>query len=188
MARRPELGGRTMLLVGLGGIGSAVALRAAAFDMRVIAVRASGRPGPDYVEAVGMPDQLLEMAADADVVVNSSPLTPDTRGMFDAEFFAALKPSAYFINVGRGQSVVTDDLVAALESRRLAGAALDVTDPEPLPSDHPLWRMSNVIITPHVSAGSDRIRERVFLVVRENLRRYVTGEPMLSVVSQEKGY
>lgn len=188
MARRPELGGRTMLLVGLGGIGTAVAKRAAAFDMRVIAVRASGRPGPDYVAAIGTPDQLLDMAARADVVVNSAPLTPDTEGMFDARFFGALKRGAYFINVGRGRSVVTADLVAALESGRLAGAGLDVTDPEPLPSDHPLWRMPNVIITPHVSAGSDLIRERVFLVARENLRRYVSGEPMLSVVDIERGY
>lgn len=188
MSKRPELGGRTMLIVGLGGIGTAVGQRAAGFDMRIIAVRASGRPGPEFVSEVGTPDRLLEMAAEADVVVNSAPLTPDTEDMFDADFFAALKPGAYFINVGRGRSVVTGALVAALETGRLAGAGLDVTEPEPLPPDHPLWQMPNVIVTPHVSAGSDRVRQRVAAVVRENLRRYVNGEPMLSVVNIDRGY
>lgn len=186
--QRLELGGKTLLLVGLGGIGTQVGRRAAAFDMRVTAVRASGRPGPDFVSEVGQPDQLLRMAAEADVVVNSVPLTPATTGMFDAEFFAAMKPGALFINVGRGRSVVTEDLIAALESGQIAGAGLDVTEPEPLPKDHPLWQLENVIITPHVAAGSDRASERIFLVMRENLRRYVGGEPMLSVVDQERGY
>jgi phosphoglycerate dehydrogenase-like enzyme len=108
--------------------------------------------------------------------------------MFDAEFFAAMKPTAYFINVGRGKSVVTDDLMAALESGELAGAGLDVTDPEPLPTDHPLWRLPNVIITPHVAASSVQAVERLQAVVRENLRRYVAGEPMLSVVDVGRGY
>ena len=187
-SERTEIGGRTMLLVGLGGIGTAVAQRAHGLGMRTIAVRASGRPGPDYVSEVGTPDRLLAMAAEADVVVNSAPLTAETRAMFDADFFAAMKPGGYFINVGRGGSVVTDDLIAALETGRLNGAALDVTNPEPLPAGHPLWEMPNVIITPHVSAGSDRVRGRVFRVARENLRRYVAGEPMLSVVDIERGY
>lgn len=188
MASRPELGGRTLLLVGLGGIGTAVGQRAAAFGMRVIAVRASARPGPDFVAEVAQPDQLLSLTAEADVVVNSVPLTGQTEGLFDAGFFATMKPTAYFINVGRGRSVVTADLVASLRAGKLAGAGLDVTDPEPLPADHPLWKMSNVIITPHIAAGSDKTLERVFLVVRENLRRYVNGEPMLSVVNVERGY
>ncbi|MGI9341724.1 MAG: D-2-hydroxyacid dehydrogenase [Gammaproteobacteria bacterium] len=188
ITKRVELGGKTLLLVGLGGIGTAVAERAHAFGMRIVAVRASGRPGPDYVAEVARPDQLLRLAAEADAIVNSAPLTPKTKGMFDAEFFATMKPSAYFVNVGRGGSVVTDDLVAALRAGELAGVGLDVTDPEPLPRDHPLWQMQNVIITPHVAADSDRVYERLFLVVRENLRRYVSGEPMLSVVDTERGY
>jgi len=188
MAIRPELGGRTLLLVGLGGIGTAVAQRAKAFGMRITAVRASDRPGPDYIAEVAKPDQLMRLAAAADVVVNSVPLTAQTEALFDADFYAVMKPTAYFINVGRGRSVVTADLVAALQAGKLAGAGLDVTDPEPLPADHPLWQMSNVIITPHIAAGSDRALERVFLVVRENLRRYVNGEPMLSVVNVERGY
>ncbi|UCG72722.1 MAG: D-2-hydroxyacid dehydrogenase [Chromatiales bacterium] len=188
MQQRVELSGRTMLVVGLGGIGTEVARRADAFGMRVIAVRATGQPGPPFVAEVAKPDRLLQMAAQADVVVNSVPLTADTAGMFDAAVFAAMPPSAYFINVGRGRSVVTDDLVAALRDGQIAGTAFDVTDPEPLPADHPLWTMPNVIITPHVSAQSDRIFERVLAVVAENLRRYVAGEAMLSVVDPEAGY
>ena len=188
LQQRIELGGRTMLVVGLGGIGTAVARRAHAFGMRVIAVRASGRPGPDVVAEVARPERLLEMAAQADVVVNSVPLTPATVGLFDSDFFKAMPESAYFINVGRGRSVVTDDLVVALRDGEIAGAGLDVTDPEPLPPDHPLWTLPRVIITPHVAAQSDRIFDRVFAVVAENLRRYVAGEPMLSVVEPERGY
>ena len=188
MQARWELADRTLLLVGLGGIGTEVARRAKAFGMRVVAIRASDKPGPAFVDSVARPDALLKLAADADAIVNSAPLTADTEQLFNAGFFRAMKPSAYFINVGRGRSVVTEDLVAALQAGQLAGAGLDVTDPEPLPPDHPLWRMPNVIITPHVSAGSDRVRDRIFAVVAENLRRYAAGEPMLSVVDAQRGY
>lgn len=184
-----ELGGRTMLVVGLGGIGSEVAKRAHALGMRVIATRASvGAAKPAYVDYVGPPGELLRLAAEADVVVNCAPLLPATRNLFDQRFFAAVKPRAYFINVGRGGSVVHDDLVAALRDGRLSGAGLDVTDPEPLPPDHALWQLPNVIITPHVAALSDRVLGRVLLLARENLRRYAAGEAMLSVVDVERGY
>jgi phosphoglycerate dehydrogenase-like enzyme len=99
-----------------------------------------------------------------------------------------MQPTAYFINVGRGRSVVTEDLVAALESGEIAGAGLDVIDPEPLPSGHPLWRFPNVIITPHISGMSDRGRDRLWILVEENLRRYVAGDRMLSVVDVDRGY
>ena len=183
-----EINGKTMLVVGLGGIGTEVARRAHALGMRVVATRRSSRSGPDFVDYVGLSDELGDLVAEADVVVTALPLTPETTRMFDAEFFAAMKPTAYFINVGRGKSVVTDDLMAALESGELAGAGLDVTDPEPLPTDHPLWRLPNVIITPHVAASSVQAVERLQAVVRENLRRYVAGEPMLSVVDVGRGY
>jgi phosphoglycerate dehydrogenase-like enzyme len=140
------------------------------------------------VDVVARPAALLQLAAQADAVVNAAPLTSRTTRLFDAKFFAAMKPSAYFINVGRGKSVVTADLVAALNGRTLAGAGLDVFDPEPLPPDHPLWQMPNVIITPHVAANSDRVFGRVLLLAQENLRRYVAGERMLSVVDAERGY
>ena len=180
--------GKTVLVVGLGGIGTEVARRAHALGMKVVAIRNSGREGPAYVERVGLPGELLEFARSADVVVNTVPLTDATRGMFDAAFFAALRKGTQFINVGRGGSVVTDALVAALRSGQVGGAGLDVTDPEPLPPDHPLWRLPNVIITPHVSARSDLGNDARWAVARENLRRYVAGERMLSVVDVERGY
>jgi len=180
--------GKTVLVVGLGGIGVEVAKRAHALGMRVTAIRASGREGPAFVNYVGLPDELRKLAADADFVVNTVPLTPATTGLFDAGFFAAMKPGAFFVNVGRGKSVVQADLIAALRSGRLGGAGLDVTDPEPLPADSPLWQMQNVILTPHVSAESDHGNEARFVIARENLRRYVAGEKMLSVVDVGKGY
>jgi len=179
---------RTLLVVGLGGIGTEVARRADALGMRVIAIRASGRPGPDFVAEVGRPEQLLDFAGRADVVVNAAPLTTATEGLYDARFFAAMKSDALFVNVGRGASVVQADLVEALQQGELAGAGLDVTDPEPLPADSPLWALDNVIITPHVSAFSARVWERTFLIARENLRRYVAGEALLSLVDTEAGY
>jgi phosphoglycerate dehydrogenase-like enzyme len=186
--RMLSLRGKTLLVAGLGGIGTEVARLGDAFGMEVIATRASGREGPDYVSYVGLPHELNELARRAHVVVNAVPLTPETRGIFDADFFAAMPAGGLFINVGRGATVDTAALIAALERGHLAGAGLDVTDPEPLPEDHPLWRRKDVIITPHVSAGSDAGREDRWLVVRENLRRYVAGEALLSVVDIERGY
>ena len=183
-----SLRGKTLLVAGLGGIGTEVARLGHAFEMEVIATRASSREGPEYVSYVGLPHELNTLAKRANVVVNTVPLTPQTQKIFDAGFFAALPPGAIFINVGRGGSVDTAALMAALESGRLAGAGLDVTDPEPLPGDHPLWRRKDVIITPHVSAGSDAGSEDRWLIARENLRRYVEGAPMLSVVDVQRGY
>jgi len=183
-----ELEGRTLLVVGLGGIGTQVAKRGHGLGMRVIATRNSRREGPDYVDYVGLSNELLELTSQADVVINTTPLTDQTRGMFNAGFFDAMKPNAYFISVGRGGSTVTDDLVAALQSGAIGGAGLDVTDPEPLPEGHPLWTMPRVIISPHTAGRSDKGRDRLYLMVKENIRRYVAGEPMLSVVDIERGY
>lgn len=186
--RMVTLEGKTVLVVGLGGIGVEVAKRTHALGMRVIATRASGREGPSFVSYVGLPDELARLAAEADFVVNTVPLTPATTRLFDAKFFAAVKPGAFFVNVGRGQSVVQDELIAALRSGRLGGAGLDVTDPEPLPADSPLWQMQNVILTPHVSAQSDVDDSLRMAIAIENLRRYVAGEKLLSVVDVAKGY
>jgi phosphoglycerate dehydrogenase-like enzyme len=183
-----DLDGKTVLVVGLGGIGTEVARRAHALGMRVTATRASSRSGPDFVSYVGLPDELPKLAKDADFIVNCAPLTPQTTGIFNREFFATLKPGAYFISVARGRSTVTADLIAALSSGHLAGAGLDVVDPEPLPADSPLWHLPNVIITPHVSAKTTVSGEQRDLIVVENLRRYAAGEPMLSVVDLERGY
>jgi len=183
-----ELRGRTALIVGLGGIGKQVAKRANALGMRVIATRGSRREGPDYVEYVGLADEALTLAGRADVVINTVPLTQRTRGMFDAKFFSAMKNTAYYISVGRGATTVTEDLVAALEQGTIAGAGLDVVDPEPLPADHPLWSTPRVIITPHTAGRSDRSLDRLWLLVQENLRRYVAGDALLSVVDPARGY
>ena len=183
-----DVGGKTVLVAGLGGIGTEVARRAHALGMRVVATRASGREGPDFVSYVGLPDELPKLARDADFVVNCLPLTPETTGIFNKEFFATMKRSAYFISIGRGRSTVTADLTAALTQGTIAGAGLDVVDPEPLPADNPLWHAPHLLITPHISANTavaDQARNAVLL---ENLRRYVAGEPMLSVVDISKGY
>jgi len=182
-----SLSGKTVLVVGLGGIGTAVARRADGLGMRVLATRNSSREGPAFVDYVGLSDELLELAAQSDVVVNALPLTPATTNLFDKAFFDAVKPGALFVNVARGASVVTDDLVAALDDGRIAGAGLDVTEPEPLPSDHVLWRMDNVIITPHVaSAGSER--DHYPVVFEENVRRFIAGDALLNVVDPTRGY
>ena len=176
------LRGKTMLVVGLGGIGTEVARLANAAGMRVTAIRNSRRSGPPFVASVGLGDDLPAYANEADVVVNCLPMTPDTEDLFDAELFAAMRPSAFFINVGRGGTVDTDALVSALVSGRIAGAGLDVTDPEPLPEDHPLWRAPNLIITPHFAAWSNDDSNLRWLLYRENLRRFAAGEELLSVV------
>ncbi len=179
--------GRTILVAGLGGIGQQVARRAKALGMQVLATRNSSREGPTYVDYVGLPHELPELVERADVVVNALPLTGATKGLFDAALFADFKEGAYLINIGRGGTIVTDDLHEALTSGRLAGAGLDVTDPEPLPPDHPLWQMPNVIITPHISArGFDR--EWLRFIIEENLRRYVAGETLLNEVDPARGY
>ena len=183
-----EVEDKTLLVVGLGGIGTEVAKRAHGLGMHVIATRNSRREGPDYVEYVGLADEYRTLAARVDVVVNTTPLTPETRGMFDAEFFTAMKDSAFFINIGRGESVVTAALTAALQEQRIGGAGLDVTDPEPLPAGHPLWSMTNVIITPHIATSSDVRSERTVTLVAENVRRYLRGDRVLSVVDLAAGY
>lgn len=191
--RRPDsfamqsLGGKTMLVVGLGGIGTEAARRASALGMTVLGTRNSSREGPDFVEYVGLSDELYELAARADVVVNALPLTPATTDIFDERFFIAVKQGVIFINVGRGGSVVTADLVDALRNGRVSAAGLDVTEPEPLPPDHELWQMQNVIITPHVAAtGSGRARHAALLA--ENLRRFRAGDALLNVVDPDRGY
>ena len=183
-----EVKGRTLLVAGLGGIGTEVAKRAHALGMTVIATRNSGTDGPDYVAEVGLPDKLLAFAGRADVIVSTLPLTPETKGLMNRAFFDAAKRGALFINVGRGGTVVTDELVAALNDGRIGGAGLDVTDPEPLPPGHPLWRAPNVIVTPHVAAGLEGNEVPRWLLARENLRRYAAGDKLLSEVDVKKGY
>jgi phosphoglycerate dehydrogenase-like enzyme len=182
------LAGKTMLVVGLGGIGAEIAQRAHGFGMTVIATRRSEAPKPDLVRRVGNANDLLTMLPQADVIAICVPLTAETRGMFNQEAFAACNRGAMLINIARGKIINTDALVAALKERRLAGACLDVTDPEPLPHDHELWSMPNVIITPHVAADAEITTDRRRALVRENIRRFGAGEPLLNVVDKKAGY
>ncbi len=188
-ARPGELHGKTMLVVGLGGVGMQVAARAHAFGMRVMAIDPNEKiVRPATVFSLDRPEKLMERLPQADVVVLSCPLTDQTRGMFGKAQVAAMKPTALFINVARGGLVDTDALVAALRSQKIAGAGLDVTDPEPLPPGHPLWSLPNVLISPHVGGQSPEARDRQWRLFRENIRRFVTGEPLLCVVDKGKGY
>jgi phosphoglycerate dehydrogenase-like enzyme len=181
------IAGKNLLVAGLGGIGTEVARLGNALGMTVSGTRNSSRTGPDFVEYVGLSHELNSMASKADVVVNALPLTDATSGTFDDEFFATIKEGAIFINVGRGGTVVTEDLLDALESGRVSGAGLDVTDPEPLPASHSLWQRDDVIITPHVAGfGGEQERHGVLLI--ENLRRYIAGDALLNVVDPKKGY
>jgi phosphoglycerate dehydrogenase-like enzyme len=186
--RAIALQGRTMLVVGLGGIGSEIAQRAHGFGMNVIATRRTAAPAPEYVSRVGHSDDLLKMLPEADVVAVCVPLTAETENLFDAKAFAAMKRGAILINIARGKIVDTEAMIDALKSGRLAGACLDVTDPEPLPKDHPLWNMPNVIITPHIAADAEITEERRDALLRENMRRFGAGEPLLNVVDKKAGY
>jgi phosphoglycerate dehydrogenase-like enzyme len=184
----PELEGKNLLVVGLGGIGTEIARRGSAFGMHVRGTRNSSREGPDFVEYVGLADETEALVAWADFVVNALPLTPQTRGLFDTKLLTVMKPNTFFINVGRGETVVTDDLVDALATGKLAGAGLDVNDPEPLTPGHPLWAMPNVVLTPHMAAASDQLERRLLVLAMENVRRYAAGQRLVSVVEPRRGY
>lgn len=183
-----ELKGQTLVVVGLGAIGLAVAERAAALEMRVVGVRRGEGERPAVVERVVLTAELADVLPEADHIADCLPMTDGTRQLFNAAIFGRAKRGAYFYNVGRGGTVDSDALIAALQSGRLAGAGLDVTDPEPLPSDSPLWDMPNVLITMHTSGGTRHIWDRVFALVEENIVRYESGQPLVNVVDQEQGY
>jgi phosphoglycerate dehydrogenase-like enzyme len=183
-----SLEGKTLLVVGLGGIGTEVAKRAHGLGMNVVATRDGDMKGPPFVDHIGAPSELPALAKRADVIVSCVPLTPVTKGMFNAQFFSQLKRTAIFVNISRGGTMVMADLTRALVEKRLAGAGLDVTDPEPLAADDPLWHAPHVLITPHISSRSDLPGEGRWIVTRENIRRYALGAPMLNVVDQARGY
>ncbi len=180
-----HLGDLTLGIVGLGHIGSEVARRGLAFGMRVLAVDPVQEAGPPGVEAVWKPERLPGLLAEADFVVIAAPHTPQTVKLFRRPQFRQMKPTAYLINIGRGAIVDLSDLVAALQAGEIAGAGLDVFEKEPLPADHPLWRMENVILTPHVAGFSPRIAERHLEVLLDNIRRFVRGEPLRNVADKQ---
>jgi D-3-phosphoglycerate dehydrogenase len=182
-----SLTGQTVGIVGAGGIGRATARLARPFGMRAIGVRRGGGAVPELDETLPL-ERLSDLLGSSDVVVLATPLTDQTRGMVDAAFLRAMRPTALLINVARGGIVVTDDLLRALHEGWIGGAGLDVTDPEPLPEDHPLWRAPNTIITPHHANPSEASHEPIARRFAENLRRYLAGEPLLAVVDPERGY
>jgi phosphoglycerate dehydrogenase-like enzyme len=184
-----ELQGQTVLVVGMGEIGREVATRTAAFGMRVHGLRRkTGEPPPSLFEAVFGPEDLPLAVAGADHVVLALPDTPQTRGLFDEVAFAAMKRGAKVYNVGRGPVIDTQALIDALQTGRLGGAGLDVTDPEPLPADSPLWEMENVLITAHTSGATPRYWERQGALIAENIGRFQRGEPLRNVVDLGAGY
>ena len=175
-------------VVGVGHIGAEILRRASAFGMTLMGVDPKTRSVPNVLNDVWTLDRLPELLEKADYVVIAAPLTPETRRLFCRPVLKQMKPSGILINIGRGAIVDLDDLVQALVEGTLAGAALDVCDPEPLPSDHPLWRMPNVIITPHVAAASRRIAERHLQTLLDNIRCFVRGEPPRTVVDKRAWY
>ena len=177
----------TLGVVGLGAIGAEIARRALAFGMRVIAVDRfpeRTRP-PEGVESVLGMDGLDALLAESDFVVIAAPHTPETAGWFDSRVIARMKLSSYLINIGRGAIVVLDDLVEALRTGLIAGAALDVYEVEPLPKDHPLWDFPNAILTPHTAGYSPAIARRHLETLVENVGRFARGEPLLNVVDKD---
>lgn len=183
-----ELRGKTAVVVGVGGIGSQIAQRAHSFGMRVIGVDPKEMPFNDYVSKMVFPDQIDSVIPQADVLFISAPLTPESRGMIGAKEFSLMKKGSYFIAVSRGGLYDTDALVKALDERRLAGAGMDVTNPEPLPAGHPLWKFNNVIITPHIAGQSDGINARRTELIKENIARFAKGETLVNIVDKQKGY
>ena len=183
-----ELRDATLVILGMGSIGSELARMASGLGMPVIGIRRDpSRPAPG-AERIVPPDRFAEVAREADYLAVTAALTPRTRGMVSAEILGVLKPTAWVINIARGPIVDEAALAAALAERRIGGAALDVFETEPLPASSPLWSLDNAILTPHVSNSSPRVRERSLALVTENVRRFKAGESLLNTVDRTVGY
>lgn len=181
--REDEIGGKTLAIVGIGRIGGRLARLAKAFEMRVIGLRrdpAGGLNGADEIRAIA---DLGAVLPQADYVALTCPLTPETRGLIGAAALARMKPTAFLLNLARGPCVVEADLVAALESGRIAGAGIDVTDPEPLPASSRLWTMPNVLLTPHTAGETRAYEENIVALLLDNLGRLRRGEALVNEVA-----
>ena len=183
-----EIAGETIGILGLGGIGLQVAKRANAFDMRVLAIDPISVEKPDHVESLWKPDQLHRLLRQSDFVVVCCPLTPQTKGFIGVTEFDVMKDTAFLINIARGRIVDQPALIAALRNKEITGAGLDVTEPEPLPDENPLWGMENVIITPHHAGQSPKSAPRIFHVLCENLKRFAANLPLISVVDKTQWF
>jgi D-2-hydroxyacid dehydrogenase (NADP+) len=188
LPRIREVAGATLGVVGLGSIGRPVVKSAKALGMRVMAVREHPEKGNDGADAVFRPAQVDEIFRQADYIVLAAPVTNSTKAMANAERLALMKPDACLINVGRGPLVDEAALAYALREKKIGGAALDVFPKEPLPADSPLWDLPSLLITPHTAALTDKLWERHYSLFSGNLRRYLSGEPLLAVVDKRKGY
>lgn len=184
-----ELAGATLGLVGLGSIGRNVAKHASALGMRVIAVREHPeKEKPQYVDEVLPTSKLQELLTQSDYIVLSTPVTPETKGMIGAPQLAAMKPDAFLLNVGRGPLIDEAALVEILRQRKIGGAALDVFDQEPLPPESPLWDLEDLLITPHTAGISENMWKRHYVLFSDNLRRYLSDQPLLGLVDKRSGY
>jgi D-2-hydroxyacid dehydrogenase (NADP+) len=179
---------KTAVVIGAGGAGFNIATRAWAFGMNVIGVDPQDYPFTPIIKKYVKPDQLDEVLPEADVVFVSAPHTEQSHHMMGKKEFGLMKQGSFFVAVSRGGLYDMDGLVTALDSKRLAGAGVDVTDPEPLPKGHPLWKFNNAIITPHVAGRSDQDHARMVGTVRENIKRFAAGKPLINVVDKQKGY
>ena len=174
----------TALIVGVGGIGAETARLAASFGLRVIGTDARRREAPPGVAELHPAEALDDLLPRADFVVLTVPHTPATEGFMDRARFVRMKRGAFFVNIGRGMTTRLDDLVAALRAGHIAGAALDVFEHEPLPADHPLWTLPNVLITPHTAGYGPYLDDRRFAILLDNARRFLAGQPLLNVVDK----
>ncbi len=183
-----ELSGQTLGIVGFGQIGKEIAVRCRALGMRIVALKKNPDRGGELADRVFGIGEMNMLLAEADYLVLCAPDTSENIGMIGAAQLARMKPTAVLLNVARGSLVITDDLLAALRAGTIAGAGLDVTDPEPLPADHPLWTAPNVLITPHLGGCTDRFWPRQMALLRDNLQRYLAGRELLNLVDKKQGY
>jgi phosphoglycerate dehydrogenase-like enzyme len=200
--RPRELRGATVGIVGYGSTGREVARLCRAFGARVLATKRDlraladrgyqlkdlGDPGADLVERLYPPQAVASMASLCDFLVIAAPLTPETRGMIDRQVFAALRPTAFLVDLSRGGLVDHAALIEALQEKRLAGAMLDVYPAEPLPESSPLWEMPNVLLSPHIAGASGDYFEGATDLFAENLRRYLSDQPLLNLFDPQRGY
>lgn len=183
-----EVYNKTIMILGVGHIGTIIAKYAKALGMKTIGVRRTDQPA-EYIDEMIPMSEMKNRINEVHFVVNALPDTPETIGLFDEGVFKAMSKKAYYINIGRGKTTNMDDLVSALENEEIAGAGLDVTTPEPLPSTSPLWDMKNVIITPHDAGNSVHYEERAFDIFKRNLKSYVeNGEVVINEVNYSTGY
>jgi len=181
------LAGSTLGILGLGAIGQDVAKKAAALEMRVIGTKRASAPVPHVTRVLG-PDQTAEVMAESDFALLLLPATAETRGLVNGQLLARMKPTAYLLNFGRGDLVVDEDLVAAVKSRTIAGAVLDVFRKEPLPPEHPFWSTEGITVLPHIGGLHPRRDDLVAALFADNLARFLDGQPLREVLDRERGY